>query len=128
MREKLNEKAMETLRKTLQLFKVNLPDTFELYQSGNGEGIWACPADKETEDLWKNDTDGQQGVVYACNDSFYYPGEIVFGSRVLVEFRGENRPVAVWDDLHGTAEAEQNKEKIMHKLTGENDNALQDLS
>ena len=121
MREKLNGEQMKELQKKHQLFKVNLPSDMDTYRSGNGEGIWACPADQETEDLWKNDADGGQGLVHACNDSFYYPGEIVYGSRVLVEFRGENRPVAVWDDLQGTKEAEANKEETFKKIQGESD-------
>jgi hypothetical protein len=52
----------------------------------------------------------------------YYPGEIVYGSAILAEFRGGKRPVAVWDDLQGTKEAEANREKTM-KLLRERDQA-----
>ena len=96
-------------------FKLNLPDTFENYQSGNGEGIWAVCNPKDRLAL-RADMKKGQFIAFACNDSFYYPGKIVIGSPILAEHRGENRPVACWDDLDDTKEAAVNKMELLKKI------------
>lgn len=96
-------------------FHLNLPDTIENYQSGNGEGVWAVCRPKDRQDLRYDKKEGQF-IAFSCNDSVYYPGEIVIGSAILAEHRGENRPVACWDDLKGTKDAAVNKMKLLKKM------------
>jgi len=106
MKKKLNDTEMAALQKKHGLIKVNLPAHFEEYQHGNGEGIWAIPADKEGANLARSDT---------SNNSYYYP-KIKWGTRVLYETRGENRPVAVWDDLRDTKEAPKHREETLKRI------------
>ena len=116
MRETISEERVEKLGQDPGYFKLNLPASMENYFSGNGEGIWAvCSA----EDKKKFDRDCSEGqfIAWAANDSVYFPGEVVYGSAILAEFRGEKRPVAVWDDLRGTKEAAQNRKEVMSKLS-----------
>lgn len=114
MRKKISEKQMEELSKITGYFKLNLPADFKGYQQGNGEGIWAVCLKKDKQKLDSNISKGQF-IAWASNDSIYYP-EICCGSEILAEFRGKNRPVAVWDDLHGTKEAADptTAEKALH--------------
>lgn len=116
-KKKLTPEEMDALNKQVPYIKVNLPPTFEEYQSGNGEGIWALTESKEVYDKWDADEAKGQFVAYAANDSVYYP-DLKCGCPVLCEFRGGNRPVAVWDNLHGTKEAATNQKKVMKKLGG----------
>jgi len=76
--------------------KVNFPDSYDAYLSGNGEGMWVL-VDSPTKEA--HDSDARGGVWFGTldNDSFYYPGRLVHGMEVLFEMRGENRPCAVWE-------------------------------
>ena len=70
--------------------KINLPKTEEDYARGNGEGCYALFDDKES-DMYDSDARGK-GEVILDNDSVYYP-KLKHGTKVPVEYRGENRPV-----------------------------------
>lgn len=78
-------------------FKVNLPNSQDSYESGNGEGVWAY-TDAESYEKWKNDE--QDAIIYVkiLNDSVYYNG-LEYGDLVPVELRGEYRPVAIYEEL-----------------------------
>lgn len=77
-------------------FKVNLPDTEEEYAKGNGEGCFALFDDKEA-DLYEMDANGT-GEVILDNDSIYYP-KLKHGTKVPIEYRGNNRPVVPYSWL-----------------------------
>lgn len=81
-----------------KLIKANLPYDDESYQNGNGEGIWISVkediADRVNESVSANFT--FTGIVE--NDSVYYKNLNV-GDTILVEARGINRPVAVYNIL-----------------------------
>jgi hypothetical protein len=115
LKNKTTDKEMKALGK--DYFKLNLPDSIGNYSSGNGEGIWAL-TDKATKKQMDADKEHGQFVAWACNDSFYYPN-IRYGTAILCEFRGVNRPVAVWDNLSGTKQARKNKERVVKKLQGD---------
>ena len=107
----------DRLVKAHGIVKVNLAEDVAGYAAGNGEGIWAVPA--TAEDAAKARDDGSRGdviQVYAANDSFYYPGDIVCRSLVVCETRGSMRPMALWDDLHGTGGAPKRAAAIKRKL------------
>ncbi len=115
----ITEEKVTELGEANGYFKFNLPDTFESYRTGNGEGIWAVALTKElTEEIDK----GRVGQfhAYAANDPVYYPN-LKCGSRILGETRGaDNRPVAVWDDLQGTKSAPDNKKETFKKMAEHN--------
>lgn len=79
------------------LFKVNLPSNAESYESGNGEGVWAC-GNKETFEAWEKDIDSGVYFVKMLNYSVYYP-KLEYGTIVAIEMRGKKRPVAIHDEL-----------------------------
>lgn len=95
--EIMNIPTIERPEDNRKLFKVNLPQTFDDYLSGNGEGMWACCSEK---DQAKIDEDVAEGIIFVklLNDSIYYP-ELEYGTIIPVELRGECRPVAIWDEL-----------------------------
>lgn len=111
-----SEKEIKALVKKYGYIKVNIPESIESFRMGNGEGIWAVAVDDEGHNLHKQDaTDGHITVV-ACNDSVFYPGEIVYGSEVVCILRGGKRPVAAWDALNGTKKAADNKKDTLKKM------------
>ncbi len=115
MKEKLTITELDKLVKQHKYIRLNLPDTIGRYNSGNGEGIFAVIAEPEDREKYDKDQLGGQFFAYSCSDSFYYP-DIHCGDLILAEFRGVNRPVAVWDNLKGTKEAEANKEETMRRV------------
>lgn len=117
MKDKTIEEVSK-MGKEIGYFRLNLPESVSAYQRGNGEGIFAVceTADKKKLD---NDTSGHQFIAWAANDSVYYPGRVMCGTAILAEMRGNKRPVAVWDNLQGTREAPENKDKILDQLFGE---------
>lgn len=76
----------------MEHIKVNLPSNEESYKSGNGEGCWAL-ADEEVKAAYDNDEKEGDYTVILDNDSFYYPG-LMAGTKIPIEMRGTNRPVA----------------------------------
>ena len=73
------------------LFKGNIPDSKDSYESGNGEGCWwtfETPKDKE---VYEGDKEGTTFMAILCNDSIYYP--LVYGTVIQMEVRHAFRPV-----------------------------------
>lgn len=114
-RQQLTDAQVEELVKKHGHVKVNLPSTIQTFQQGNGEGIWAVPYDDEAAHLYDEGAPEGQARFVACNNSIYYP-EITFGSVVLCNFRGDKRPIAVWDDLPRTKEAEGHRKKVLDRI------------
>ena len=71
--------------------QVNLPDTAEHYESGNGEGCWA-DLEGAAREAYEHDACGGRYEAVLRNDSIYYPG-LACGTVVPIEMRGANRPV-----------------------------------
>lgn len=95
------------------MFKVNLPSTYENYINGNGEGVWAC-GDEKTKLAYDNDVSGGIYFVMILNDSGYYP-DLTNKTIIPVEMRGEKRPTAIFDELkakYGMSHREEFIEKI----------------
>jgi len=75
-----------------EYIKVNLPDSEENYQSGNGEGVWACPVDDIQHQLIHDYVVGSIVKVVVLNNCFYYP--LNYGDIVSVIITNEkNRPI-----------------------------------
>ncbi len=80
--------------------KGNLPDSWEKYGSGNGEGIWIV-VDSETKRA--HDADKGEGTFFAflANHSIYHPelnvkalnAQEMTATSIPFEFRGSSRPV-----------------------------------
>lgn len=77
--------------------KINIPDSLESYQNGNGEGVWAM-GDKNFIKDYKTNARGTKHVVQLYNKSVYYPA-LDYNAVVVVEMRGNNRPVVIYDQL-----------------------------
>lgn len=98
-------------------FKVNLPSCAEDYLNGNGEGVWCCIH----PDLSEDDISNSDGVIFfvkILNDSLYYK-DLNFGALIPVESRGNNRPVALLDELvakYGKGDKEKAIKKYLEML------------
>jgi len=113
----MSASEVRSLLKTREYIKVNLPSTPEDYRRGNGEGIHALIVEEADVQRYKEDATEGQLVVLACNDSCYYPGVVTYGSRLTCEFRGGDRPVAVWGELpHRGVDARRNKNRALERL------------
>ena len=75
----------------LYYIKVNLPETENDYKDGNGECVWAL-VDDTCKKAYDNDSDGCTFIGILCNGSIYYP-HLAHGMAVVIEMRGEKRPV-----------------------------------
>lgn len=73
----------------MKSIKVNLPEDFEDYESGNGEGCWA-QIDGEAIEAYEND---ERGNYTATLDNDSYSWNVKHGTQVPIELRGEYRPV-----------------------------------
>jgi hypothetical protein len=95
--EKQEVPAFKTPSDINLMFKLNLPSSRENFESGNGEGVWACTDNPTLERLNK---DGTGGIYFArvLNDSVYYP-TLKCDTIVAMEMRGDKRPVALYDEL-----------------------------
>lgn len=98
-------------------FKVNLPSCIEDYLDGSGEGVWACihPSISESE---LNNSKGAILFVKILNDSLYYNG-LKYGDLIPVTPRGNNRPVALLDELivkYGNSDKERAIKKYLEML------------
>jgi hypothetical protein len=84
----------ENLDNNPRVIKVNIPESYKYYQSGNGEG---CFGYIETEEDYKKYDIGE-GLfeVILLNSCWEYP-ELVYGSVIVAEGRGDNRPVMNWE-------------------------------
>lgn len=78
----------------LNYVKVNLPYDEDDYINGNGEGVWVLVDDKTKAEY---DSESAQGTHIGIldNDSLYHP-KFVHGMAVVIEMRGEKRPVVPW--------------------------------
>ena len=76
--------------------KVNLPDTLDKFETGNGEGIWAVPnmpSDQSTSD---SNIIGDSFDVIVLNDCLSYPFR--YGTIINVTIKNtEHRPVLTFD-------------------------------
>lgn len=72
------------------LFRINIPKDLKSYESGNGEGYlgYCSPEDKK-----KYDADEESGEFIVVLDN------CEGGTVVLAEFRGNHRPIAVFEEL-----------------------------
>lgn len=79
------------------LFKVNLPDSYDSYLDGIGEGVWAYTDKESYERIFK---DEKEGIIYVkiLNTSLYYDG-LYYDTLIPVELRGKYRPVAIYEEL-----------------------------
>ena len=80
-------------KKQLHQIKVNLPETEESYNKGNGEGCWAEIDDKTFQD-WETDREGGQYVGRLLNTPFFDFHGLQYGDLFVFEMRGDKRPVA----------------------------------
>lgn len=94
-----------------KMFKVNLPATKDEYETGNGEGVWACATASDTEKVF-SDCEYEIIFVKILNDSLYYPGLKCY-DIIPVELRGECRPVAMFNELqyHYNKDGDENTTK-----------------
>lgn len=90
-------------------FKINLPLTEDDYKSGNGEGIWCCCSKEDLEKI-NNNIKGVY-LVKILNDSVYYPS-LKYGTVVICGYNGDNRPVAIKDELDSKYESISIEEKL----------------
>lgn len=77
------------------LIRMNLPNTLEEFQSGNGEGVFVW-VDEETKADYDRDATGGSYIGVLDNYSYVYSG-LMPGMLIRFEMRGENRPVADWN-------------------------------
>lgn len=102
------------------MFKLNLPDTQDGFDRGNGEGVWAY-SDDETKKI--HDEEIVLGGIYFArilNDSVYYPGKLKYNEIVAFEMRGKYRPIAFFTELnekYGPPKADEIR-AAMHNMGG----------
>lgn len=76
-----------------QGFKVNLPNTKEGYENGNGEGCWALPFTPEDWRKYEENTKGET-IQFVLNNNSVYFEELEAYSVLEAELRGEDkRPI-----------------------------------
>lgn len=106
-------------------FKVNLPSCEKDYLTGNGEGVWVKPSLDAHEDWHKDAVSKYNRTIYygkILNDSLYYPN-LTYGTLIAFELRGENRPVAIYEELvykYGESQREKAMNDYFNWLKGEN--------
>lgn len=81
----------------MEYIKVNLPASQEAYNRGNGEGVW-CLVTEDVKKAYDEDEEGTSYTAILDNDSVYYP-ELVHGTEMPIEMRGEYRPVVPYNWL-----------------------------
>lgn len=82
--------------------KANLPRNAEDYENGSGEGCFFLVSERTKE---AHDTN-ESGTVYEGlldNDSIYYK-DLLHGTLLPIEMRGERRPVVPLDYLQANYE------------------------
>ena len=78
--------------------KVNLPNSAEAYERGNGEGVFVL-VDAETKRDYDANAEGGEYEGILDNDSWYWRG-LDHGEVVPFEMRGEFRPVVPYEWLN----------------------------
>ena len=112
----ITQDTCDELGETLGYFKLNLPSSMEDFQNNNGEGIWAVVKDSKLKAQLDNDEVVDHFVAFACNDSCYYP-QIKCGSAIMASQRGgDKRPIAEWEFLTGSKDAEKNRKDTIKKV------------
>lgn len=99
-----------------ELFKINLPFTETEYESGNGEGVWAITDNASLEIINDIKSINDFVLVRILNDSIYY-NDLKFGDYIIVETRGEKRPVANYEILNSNYNKESEEEVHNIKLS-----------
>lgn len=74
--------------------KVNIPMNEYAFDDGFGEGVFVI-VDEDVRKLYLDDDHGSICEGILDNDCIYYP-EMVPGTRIPFEMRGEKRPVVLW--------------------------------
>lgn len=80
--------------KMTHYIKVNFPETADGFTMGYGEGMWVL-VDDDTKAAHDTDKTGGHYVGILANDSIYFD-DLVHGSIVHFEMRGDKRPVAFY--------------------------------
>jgi hypothetical protein len=80
-----------------RVVKFNVPEDYQNYLTGNGEGCWGYI---ENDEIYKMYDEGKgEFEIILLNGCWEYP-ELVWGIACLVEGKGsDNRPVVKWDWL-----------------------------
>lgn len=87
------EKKIEELDKSLGLLKVNL-----IHEGGEGEGIWAVPADPGSKaKIMADSSRGDFAFVRLCNTPLGW-NDLTWGGLVRVKTNGDQRPMAHLED------------------------------
>lgn len=80
--------------------KVNIPDSLNSYETGNGEGMWAMATNEEDyKKIIDDNSKSELVVVQLHNDCFYYQDDIKFLDYIVVETRGFNRSVVPYSEV-----------------------------
>lgn len=87
----------EDLNNSPNLVKGNLSPNLSDYESGNGEGVWILISNYDLL-AYKGDVKSGHFIGKLLNGPIYYP-HLSWGDYVLFEWRGQNRPVAVFEEL-----------------------------
>jgi len=67
-----------------KFIKVNLPDSEEKFESGNGEGIWIQTFTEADLNIYANEKPGECFLGFLANHSIYYP-ELPWGTVIKVK-------------------------------------------
>jgi hypothetical protein len=85
-----------TASQNKKVVKFNIPEDYDNYVRGNGEGCWGYI---ENDDIYRMYNEGKgEFEIILLTDCFEYP-ELKWGTVCLVEGRGDNRPIVKWDWL-----------------------------
>jgi hypothetical protein len=95
--EQAGDEVPKDIENDRRVIKVNIPDSWRAYESGNGEGMWGYI--RHEEDVEKYYAKGDVRSLFEVillNSSVYYP-VLEWGSVILAESRGNYRPVMARD-------------------------------
>lgn len=81
----------------MEYIKVNLPATEEAYINGNGDGVFMLVSE-EVKKAYDSDENGTIYKGILDNDSIYYNG-LYHGEELIIEMRGDKRPVVPYNYL-----------------------------
>jgi len=89
-----SEDEVQALIKEHDYVKVNLPENYESFGAGNGEGVWAVPCSREDAVKCRDDSSYEEvAFVRLCNQPICHP--LSWGDKIAVQTRRGNRPVAL---------------------------------
>lgn len=101
------------------LFKVNLPSSIEKFESGNGEGIWACSYNQESADIYASGTLNKEFEVVVLNDAICYPFPWGCVITVVMVNNPNNRPVLSKRWITEVIKESTKGEKTLEMILGE---------